>query len=103
MNDDPTDYERFTSDATKRAQLKALLADPVLQEAMEIADDLMRPKCNTPADGNQPIAIAKFHQSAGVNQFLTKLRDMTRVQKELVKPAIKKFAKTAADLPPISQ
>jgi hypothetical protein len=98
-NEEPTDHERFVSDAHKRAHLKALLADPVLQEAMNIADDLMRPRTNTPADANQPLTVAKFHQSAGANEFVRQLNGMTRERKEVIKPTPRRFAKTEDDLP----
>ncbi len=99
MNEEPTDYERFVSDAVKRARLKAILADPILEEAMRIADDLMRPRTNTPADANQPLTVAKFHQSAGANEFVQRLNAMTREQKVVVRPIPRRFAKTEDDLP----
>lgn len=99
MTEEPTDYERFVSDAHKRAHLKALLADPVLQEAIDIADDLMRPRCNTPADANQPLTVAKFHQSAGANEFVQKLNSLTKEKKEVVRPLPRRLAKSEDDLP----
>ena len=66
--EEPTDYEKFVGDAVKRATLKAILANPFLEEAIGITDDLMRPRTNTPADSNQPLTVAKFHQSAGANE-----------------------------------
>lgn len=101
MTEEPTDHEKFVSDAVKRARLKALLADPILEEAMRIADDLMRPRTNTPADANQPLTVAKFHQSAGANEFVRQLSAMTRERKEVVKPTPRRFAKTEDDLPKI--
>ena len=97
--DEPTPLERFTSDATKRAALYALLRTPVLEEAMEIAEDEMRPKTGTPADTNQALTIAKFHQSAGVSQFILALHRLTRTPKDPVKLTGKRLAASLADLP----
>lgn len=96
-NDDP--HYRFTSDATKRATLLALLSDPILQEAMDIADDMLRPKSGTAADANQPLSIAKFHQSAGANEFVKILRGMTKTPVEPVKLTPRRLAKSVDDLP----
>lgn len=98
-NEEPSAYEKFVSDAVKRARLKAILADPILEEAMDIADDLMRPRCGTPADANQPLTVAKFHQSAGANEFV---RHLTKLTKEFVKPTAptpRRLAKSEDDLP----
>jgi hypothetical protein len=101
--EEPTPYDNFVSDANKRARLKALLEEPVLKEAMDIAEDLLRPRCGTPADANQALSIAKFHQSAGVNEFLKRLKDLTREQKLVTKLSVKKFATSIDDLPKIEQ
>lgn len=97
--DDPTPQQKFTADAAKRARLKALLADPVLEEAMDIADDLMRPRTGTTADANQPLTVAKFHQSAGANEFVRLLNSFTKEMREPTKLEIRRLAKTADDLP----
>lgn len=97
--EDPTPLDRFTSDATKRAALYALLRDPVLTEAMEVAEDEMRPKTGTPADTNQALTIAKFHQSAGVSQFIIALHRMTREPKAPVRPTVRRMATSIDDLP----
>lgn len=99
MNEEPLPYDSFVADAHKRAHLKALLGDPVLQEAMDIAEDLLRPKSGTPADANQPLSIAKFHQSAGANEFVRRLKELTKEQRLVVKPSVRKLAKSEDDLP----
>ena len=96
---DDTPHSRFTNDASKRATLLALLSDPILQEAMDIADDMLRPKSGTAADANQPLSIAKFHQSAGANEFVKILRGMTKVPQEPVKLQPRRLAKSVDDLP----
>ena len=98
-NQEPTAYEKFVGDAHKRAHLKAILSDPILEEAMGIADDLMRPRCNTLADSNQPLTVAKFHQSAGANQFVEMLTRMTKEQAVVQRPIPRRLAKTEDDLP----
>lgn len=97
--EEPTAVERFTTDATKRAHLYALLRDPILVEAMDIAQELMRPKAGTPADANHVLAVSKFQQSAGADEFLRQLKSLSRERKEVVKPTIKQLAKTLDDLP----
>lgn len=97
--EEPTDYEKFVGDATKRAALKALLANPILEEAMTLADELMRPHCGTPADANQALTVAKFHQSAGAHEFMKKLDIMTREPKQVVRPAPRRLAQSEDDLP----
>lgn len=84
---EPTPFELFAQDATKRAQLFALLRDPVLAEAMEIANDLMRPKAGGSTETNQPLTIAKFHQSAGADEYqrLLKLLTKTPVERKPLK------------------
>ncbi len=99
MSDDPTPQQAFTNDATKRARLKALLADPVLQEAIDIADDLMRPRTGTTADANQPLTVAKFHQSAGANEFVRLLNTFTKEMREPTKLEIRRLAKSEDDIP----
>jgi hypothetical protein len=94
-----TPYETFSSDATKRATLRSALENPVIREALEIVEDLFRPRCGTPADANQPLSIAKFHQSAGASEFLKKLQDLTRETKPVVKLSVRKLAKSEDDLP----
>lgn len=96
-NDDP--HYKFTNDATKRATLLAILSEPILQEAMDIADDMLRPKSGTAADANQPLSIAKFHQSAGANEFVKILRGMTKTPTEPVKLQTRRLAKSVDDLP----
>jgi len=97
--DEPTARDRFVSDAMKRAYLLSILRDPVVQEALDIAEDMLRPRCGTPADANQPLSIARFHQSAGANEFVKNLRELTREPKDVVKLSVKRLAKSADDLP----
>lgn len=99
MNTEETPETRFTNDAVKRGRLLALLSDPVMQEAMGIADDTMRPKSGGTADTNQPLSIALFHQSAGASAFQAKLTSLTkeRVRREKVEP--RGLAQTIDDLP----
>ena len=97
--DDPTPQQQFTSDATKRARLKALLADPILQEAIDIADDMMRPRTGTTADANQPLTVAKFHQSAGANEFVRLLHSFTKEMRAPTKLEARRLAKSEDDLP----
>lgn len=97
--EEPTALERFTTDATKRATLYALLRDPVLAEAIDIAQDLMRPKAGTTADANHVLAVSKFQQSAGADEFMRLLRGMTRESKPLPKLTPRKLATSVDDLP----
>ena len=99
MSDDPTPQQQFTTDAVKRARLRTLLADPVLQEAMDIADDLMRPRTGTTADANQPLTVAKFHQSAGANEFVRLLNFFTKETRIPTKLEARRLAKSEDDLP----
>lgn len=96
---DPTHQQQFTSDAVKRARLKAILADPILQEAIDIADDLMRPRTGTTADANQPLTVAKFHQSAGANEFVRLLNSFTKEMRTPTKLDARRLAKAIDDLP----
>ena len=88
MNTEYTPEIKFTNDAVKRGRLLALLNDPVMQEAMDIVDDSMRPKAGGTADSNQPLSIALFHQSAGASAFQSKLTNLTREKtlREKVEP-----------------
>lgn len=97
--EEPTAKERFLNDAAKRAHLYTLLRDPVLAEAMDIAEDELRPRVGTAADGNQPLSIAKFHQSAGASEFRNKLGLLTREPKPVAKLTGKKLATSIDDLP----
>ena len=99
MNTEETPESRFTNDAVKRGRLLTLLSDPVMQEAMDIADDNMRPKAGAAADTNQPLSIALFHQSAGASAFQAKLTSLTkeRIRREKVEP--RGLAKSIDDLP----
>ena len=99
MTPDETPEVKFTNDAVKRGRLLALLSDPVMQEAMDIADDAMRPKSQDATDGNQFLTIAKFHQSAGANEFMGRLRNLTKekLRREKVEP--RGLAQTLDDLP----
>jgi len=90
MGTNETPETRFTNDAVKRGRLLALLSDPVMQEAMDIVDDIMRPKSGGAADTNQLLSTALFHQSAGAGEFQKKLVNLTkekeRVRREKVEP-----------------
>lgn len=95
-----TPETQFTNDATKRARLLALLSDPVMQEAMDIADDSMRPKAGEASDTNQPLSIALFHQSAGASKFQSKLHNLTKEKTLRAKVEPRALAKSLDDLPP---
>jgi hypothetical protein len=99
MTDEKTPAENFNSDATRRTRLAALLADPVLVEAIDIADDIMRPKAGSITDSNQSLTVAKFHQSAGANEFVRLLKFLTKVPVERTLVKIKTLASTLEDLP----
>ena len=89
----------FASDTAKRGRLATLLNDPVLQEAIDIAEDLMSPKAGTQADMVPAVAAARFHQVAGANDLLKNLKNLTREPKKTVAPKVKGLAKTLDDLP----
>lgn len=97
--DEKTAAERFTLDEGKRNRLKQLLSDPLLVEAFALAEGMMKPSVGTAADANQPLAIAKYHQSAGADEFQNKLRRLTREYVRPVKPTGKQLATSADDLP----
>jgi len=99
MTEEQTPFEAFTSDATKRATLAAFLKDPVIVEAMDIADDVMRPRAGEATDGNQPLSISKFHQSAGAERFAHLLTMLTKAPIERKAPVVRSLAKTLDDLP----
>lgn len=101
--EEPTPLERFTADATKRARLYALLRDPVMEEAMTLAEDAMRPRTGTAADANQPLSIAKFHQSAGASDFVQRLRGLVKEPRVATKLTPRRLAKSEADLPPTEE
>ena len=98
-----TPFDKFTADAPKRAQLLALLDNPVMREAMDLVDDSMRPKAGNSTDSNQPLSIAKFHQSAGANEFITKLRGLTKERLKRKPVEVRSLAKSADDLPLLDQ
>ena len=95
--------DAFLADASKRARLYAVLRDPVIEEAIAIAEDMLRPRVGTAADANQPLSIAKFHQSAGANAFVQNLCELTREKKAPVKLTPRKLAESPEDLPPIPE
>lgn len=96
---DPTPFELFSLDPVRRDRMKAILADPLFTEAVNIVDDLMSPKAGATTDSNQPLTIARFHQCAGANEFQKHLKSLTRepVERRSVTP--RKLAETADDLP----
>jgi hypothetical protein len=100
MDTNETPEIKFTNDAVKRARLLALLSDPVMQEAMGIVDDSMRPKAGGASDTNQPLSIALFHQSAGASTFQAKLQILTKEQVKRAKVEPRGLAKSIDDLPP---
>ena len=89
----------FASDPAKRSHLAALLNDPVFQEAVGLAEDLMSPKTGTQADAVPAIAAARFHQVAGANELLKNLKTLTREPKKETAPKVRRLARTEADLP----
>lgn len=89
----------FASDAAKRNHLAAVLSDPVLQEALDIAEDLMAPKAGTQADAVPAVAAARFHQVAGANDLLKNLKTLTREPSKKAAPKVKSLARTIDDLP----
>ncbi len=97
--EEKTDEQLFTENADKRTRLKALLADPLLVEAFGIAEDLMRPKVGGKEDGNHPLALAKYYQSAGADEFQNKLRRLTREHVKTKPLKGIQLAKTEDDLP----
>jgi len=99
MTDEKTPAERFNEDPNRRTRLAALLADPVLAEAMDIVDDMLRPKAGSATDSNQPLTVAKFHQSAGANEFVKLLKVMTRVPVTRTPVKVKSLASSIEDLP----
>ena len=89
----------FASDTARRGRLATLLNDPVLREALDIAEDQMEPKVGTQADMVPAVAAARFHQVAGANDLLKNLKNLTREPKKTVAPKVKGLAKTLDDLP----
>jgi hypothetical protein len=100
MDTENTSEIKFINDAVKRARLLALLNDPVMQEAMGIVDDSMRPKAGGTADTNQPLSIALFHQSAGASSYQSKLQALTKEKTRREKVEPRALAKSIDDLPP---
>lgn len=97
--DEKTPAEKFTQDEGKRNRLKQLLADPLLVEAFGLAESMMKPSVGTAADANQPLAIAKYHQCAGADEFQNKLRRLTREYVRPPKPVGKKLIASEDELP----
>lgn len=93
-------FQKFAKDSGKRIALASALADPYLQEAFAIVEELMEPKTGTQADATPAMAASYFHQVAGANYFRRKLRDLTREPAEKRTPRGRPdLAKTPDDLP----
>ena len=89
----------FASNTAKRGHLATLLNDPVLQEAIGIAEDQMAPKTGTQADMVPAYAAARFNQVAGANDLLKHLKNLTREPSKTPAPKVKNLAKSLDDLP----
>lgn len=94
-----TPEEQFNKDAGRRRALAEALANPTLQEAFAIVEEMMEPKTGTQADAAPAMAASYFHQVAGANYFRRKLRDLTREPSEKKTPKLRTLAKTVDDLP----
>jgi len=92
-------FQQFVKDPGRREKLAAALADPVLQEAFALVEELMEPKTGTQADAAPAMAASYFHQVAGANYFRRKLRDLTREPTVPKTPKLRTLAKTVDDLP----
>lgn len=89
----------FTQDPDRRARLSAVLVDPVFAEAIDIVLETMKPKVGGPGDANTIIAASHFHQTAGANHLLDKLRSMTRPITPATPLKVKSLAASPDDLP----
>lgn len=103
MSTEDTPAARFSSNLEKRYRLEALLADPILNEAFDIAEDQIRPQTGTQAEAVPAIAAAKFHQVAGVNDFLKALVRLTKEVKKTMGPKMRTLPKSEKDLPEINR
>ncbi len=92
-------FQKFAKDTSRRERLAKALADPTLQEAFALVEELMEPKTGTQADAAPAMAASYFHQVAGANYFRRKLRDLTREPVEKKTPKGRTLAKTVDDLP----
>jgi hypothetical protein len=99
MNTEDTPATKFAKDVSRRNHLAAILMDPVLQEALDIAEDQMGPQTGTQADAVPAVAAAKFHQMAGANELVKKLHALTREPAKQTSPKLRSFARTLEDLP----
>lgn len=90
----------FAKDAGKRAALAKALSNQTLREAIEIVLEQIEPETGTQADALPAVAAAKYHQVAGANDLLKKLRKLTVEPKEVKVPRVKNIARTIEDLPP---
>jgi hypothetical protein len=92
-------FQQFAKDPGRREALATALADPILQQAFAIVEEIMEPKIGGQADAAPAMAASYFHQVAGANYFRKRLHDLTREPQERKVPQIKKLAKTIDDLP----
>lgn len=92
-----TDCE-FRKDPHKVERLKAILADPVLQEAFAVIRDELYPEANGAFRSEAQIA-AEYHHAAGFKRTLNLLNRLTLSQEQIKKITPKALAKTLDDLP----
>lgn len=89
----------FAKDPARRTRLAEILNDPVFREALDIAEDQMKPQAATQADAVPAIAASRFHQVAGANDLVKKLQNLTREPKKVKAPTTPRLARTLDDLP----
>ena len=70
--------EIFIKDAVKRDRLAALLADPIMVEALDAVRYAMDAMPGGAAEANPVIAAARYQQIAGINFVTRELHSMTR-------------------------
>lgn len=93
-------HEEFTKEPKLRNDLAAILDNPTLVTAIGIVRDMTEPQIGTGTDTNPVLCASRFQQRAGMNAFLTSLRNLTKEPKGIKRPAIPRLAKSLDDLPP---
>lgn len=103
MTTEDTPATKFASNLEKRYRLEAILNDPIFIEATDIAEDQIKPQTGTNAEAVPAIAAAKFHQVAGINDFMKSLRRLTKEVKKTMGPKMRTLPKSEKDLPEINR
>jgi hypothetical protein len=82
-----TPTEEFSRDENNRKQLAALLASPILKQAITLLLDELQPNSTNPGVSNPVVSAACFQQLAGANHIIKGLKRLTEEDKPRVRIA----------------